>query len=100
MLEYETVLKRPDHLQAAGSTRRDIDMILDASRRRNGHRSAFLLRPELSDPTNEMILETATSGEADPIVTLNLTDLKLAAQKFGIRAARRRTAMTILELRP
>jgi hypothetical protein len=30
MLEYEAVLKRPEHLAAAGATRGDIDAILDA----------------------------------------------------------------------
>jgi predicted nucleic acid-binding protein len=30
MLEYEAVLKRPEHLSAAGATRDDIDAILDA----------------------------------------------------------------------
>src|SRR6202022_4172205 len=51
MLEYEAVLKRPEHLRAAGATRDDIDTILDALAATGVPVTPnFSWRPELSDP--------------------------------------------------
>lgn len=44
----------------------------------------FRLRPELSDPDDEFVLELAVVARCDFIVTHNLRDLR-AAQRFGIR---------------
>jgi putative PIN family toxin of toxin-antitoxin system len=98
MLEYKAVLKRPEHLRTAGATRDDIDAILDAL----GAAGVpvipnFSWRPELTDPGDEMILETAVNGQADLIITFNLTHLRHAARRFGIRAIRPQEALSILE---
>jgi len=102
MLEYEAVLKRPEHLKAAGATRDDIDAVLDALAAAGVPVIPnFSWRPELSDPGDEMVLETAVNGQADFIVTFNLTHLRHGARKFGIRATRPPEALLILEgLRP
>jgi len=100
ILEYEAVLKRPEHLHAARATRSDIDALLDAMAAVGmAIVPDFSWRPELSDPADEMVLETAISGGAELIITFNLTDLKQAAKKFGIQATRPPTAITILGLR-
>jgi predicted nucleic acid-binding protein len=44
-----------------------------------------LWRPQLSDPNDEMVLETAVNGGADCIVTFNTKDFATAAARFGIK---------------
>jgi putative PIN family toxin of toxin-antitoxin system len=99
MLAYEAVLKRPEHLAAAGATRDDIDVILDALASRGlVVIPDFSWRPMLSDPQDEMVLETAVNGQADVIVTFNLTHFRHVARRFGFRAVRPSQAMSILEI--
>ena len=44
------------------------------------------MRPQLQDPNDEFVLETAFYGRAEAIVTFNDRDFKAAASKFGILA--------------
>ncbi len=44
----------------------------------------FLWRPQLRDPNDEMVLETAVNGRADAIVTFNVRDFATAPGQFGI----------------
>jgi len=101
MLEYEAVLKRPEHLRTASATRDNIDAILDAL----GAAGVpvipnFSWRPELTDPGDEMVLEAAVNGQADLIVTFNVAHLRHAARRFGIRAIRPPEALSILRFEP
>jgi putative PIN family toxin of toxin-antitoxin system len=97
MLEYEAVLKRPQHLRTAAATPGDIDAILDALAATGMPVIPnFSWRPELSDPGDEMILETAVNGQAAFIVTFNVTHLRNAARRFGVRAIRPPEALAIL----
>jgi putative PIN family toxin of toxin-antitoxin system len=101
MLEYEAVLKRPEHLRTASATRDDIDAILGAL----GAAGVpvipnFSWRPELTDPGDEMVLEAAVNGQADLIVTFNVAHLRHAARRFGIRAIRPPEALSILRFEP
>jgi len=87
MIEYEAVLARPEHLAAAGITADDVNTILDAlAVVIEPVRLAFLWRPRLKDPADEMVLETAVNGAADRLVTFNLKHLGEAALEFGVRA--------------
>jgi predicted nucleic acid-binding protein len=38
----------------------------------------YLWRPQLRDPADEMVLETALNGRADALVTLNVDDFAVA----------------------
>lgn len=44
----------------------------------------YLWRPQLGDPADEMVLETAINGQADCMVTRNLRHFQAAARQFGI----------------
>ena len=83
MLEYESVLTRPEHLVASGATAEDVSAVLDELAL-VGERVelALRLRPMLSDPNDEMVLETAINGRADAIVTFNERDFRQVAGRF------------------
>lgn len=84
-IEYEAVLKRPEHLQAANLTVVQVDRFLDTL----AHLFVpvtphFLWRPVLKDPNDEMILEAAVNGQAQFIITFNTRHFGNAAARFGI----------------
>jgi predicted nucleic acid-binding protein len=75
ILEYEAVLTRPEHLAACGLSSIDIGRILDdLAAVARPVRLAFRWRPRLSDPDDDMVLETAINGGASAIVTFNQRD--------------------------
>ena len=85
VLEYEAVLKRPEHLEASGATTSEIDKLLHAliAKAKPVYR-AFVWRPLLRDADDDMVLETAMSGHADLLVTFNQRDFEPAASQLGI----------------
>ena len=86
VLEYEAVLTRPEHLAFSGFTAEQVVKLVKAvcSLGEPVH-LAHRLRPQLRDPDDEFVLETAYHGRADVIVTFNKRDFA-AAEKFGIEA--------------
>ncbi len=81
MLEYEAVLKRPEQLAISGRTVSMTDAFLDAlSLFIEPVHLHYLWRPQLRDPADEMVLETALNGRAEGLVTLNITDFVPASQ--------------------
>ena len=86
MLEYEAVLKRPLHLAASGLEPSEVDSILDAlSAVLEPVRFEFVWKPNLADPGDEMVLETAVNGGADCLVTFNVRLFSEGARIFGIQ---------------
>jgi putative PIN family toxin of toxin-antitoxin system len=83
MLEYEAVLTRAEHLAACGLNRAEVGCVLDdlASVARPV-RLAFRWRPMLSDPDDDMVLETAINGSASAIVTFNQRDFATVTETF------------------
>jgi putative PIN family toxin of toxin-antitoxin system len=82
-LEYEAVGKR--EAQKLGIPDSAIDDIVDMLCETSQHHAIhFRLRPELSDPDDEFVLELAFVARCDFIVTHNVRDLR-AAERFGIR---------------
>jgi len=89
IIEYEAVLTRPEHLEASGLTSRQVNEVLDALVKVSiPVPLRFLWRPQLKDPADEMVLETAVNGAADWMVTFNLRHLAEASLRFGVRVAR------------
>jgi putative PIN family toxin of toxin-antitoxin system len=85
VLEYEAILTRPEHLKVAGLTRRDAVKIVKAFCRMGQHvHLAYRLRPQLPDPDDEFVLDTAVHGKADAILTFNRQDFLAAANRFSI----------------
>lgn len=84
-LEYEATLKRKDIATAHGLSGDEIDTILDAwARNVVPVEIRFTWRPQLPDPKDEMVLETALNGRADALVTFNRADFEKAARRFSL----------------
>lgn len=89
LLEYETVLKRPETLRLSRLTTDDVDVILDQVAASMEHVEMFYLwRPMLRDADDDMVLETAVNGQAGVIVTFDIGDFGDAPRRFGIDVAR------------
>lgn len=84
-LEYEAVCGRAEHRLAAELNQAEVNVFVDAivaiSEPVPMH---FLWRPQLRDPADEMVLETAINGEADALVTFNARDFGDAPGHFGV----------------
>jgi len=75
LLEYEAVLKREQHRR--GRTLAVVDGFLDdLAARANRHAIFYLIRPFLSDPDDELVLELALASSASYIVTHNRADFR------------------------
>lgn len=87
-LEYEEVLLRAGFLLNTGHSKAGIAQFL------SGIASViepvdlhFLWRPQLRDPKDEMVLETAANGRADLLVTHNVRDFRSAEPLFEFELA-------------
>lgn len=88
LIEYEAVMTRAEHLAASRLSAADIELLLDmvAAVGEPVH-LAFLWRPILRDPTDDMVLETAVNGQADLLATFNRRDFARAAGRFQVAIA-------------
>jgi putative PIN family toxin of toxin-antitoxin system len=84
-VEYEAVCSEAEHQLAAGLNEREIEVFLDAVLAlAEPVKAHFLWRPQLRDPGDEMVLETAVNGQADALVTFNVRDFGDVPERFGI----------------
>lgn len=87
--EYEAVLTRSENLVACRLSQPEMIELLDAlAGIVTPVELSFLWRPQLRDPADEMVLETAVNGQASALVTWNMRDFLPAANKFGLRILR------------
>lgn len=85
-LEYEAVLKREETRRLHQLGNGDVDDFLDAlATVAEPVHFHYLWRPQLSDPKDEMVLETAMNGQADALVTFNIRDYKPAMTHLAPR---------------
>jgi putative PIN family toxin of toxin-antitoxin system len=88
-LEYEDVLKRPEHRLVHGLTVEEIDEFLsELAAIIEPVDVHFQWRPQTRDPNDEMVLEAAINGQADAIVTYNVADFAEAGDHFEISVLR------------
>jgi putative PIN family toxin of toxin-antitoxin system len=85
MIEYEATCSREEHLTAAGLSRAQLGVFIDAvAALVTPVETHFLWRPQLRDPGDEMVLEAAVNGGAQAIATFNHRDFGLAPARFGV----------------
>lgn len=84
-LEYEAVCMRPEHRLAAGLSRPEAVIFVDAViAMAEPVETHYRWRPQLRDPADEMVLEAAINGEADVLATFNQRDFGDVPRQFGI----------------
>jgi predicted nucleic acid-binding protein len=84
-MEYEAVCLRAEHQKAAGLSDEETDDFITAViALAEPIETHFLWRPQLRDPSDEMVLEAAVNGQADALVTFNARDFGTAPYQFGI----------------
>ncbi len=100
MLQYESVLTRPEHLTAAGISAADGEVLLNAiALVVEPIRISYLWRPVLADSGDDLVLETAVNGQADVVVTFNRRHFVPAAALFGLEILAPADAVGRLESR-
>jgi len=73
--EYQEVLYRPKSLELIALEREDVDAVLDMLLLQGKlHDISFLLRPNLSDPDDDLFVECAFASQSDFLVTSNIRD--------------------------
>lgn len=88
-LEYEAVLKRPEHVAVHRFMPPEIDdLMAEMAALAEAVDVHFRWRPQLSDPQDELVLEAAVNGRADALVTHNIRDFEAVKDRFGLRVIR------------
>ncbi len=88
-LEYEEVLKRPEQRAVHGLNGEQIERFLAALASAIEPVTVHIgWRPQLRDPSDEMVLEAAINGRADAVVTFNVRDFLPVTGQFGVSVLR------------
>lgn len=97
MVEYEASCMRAEHRLASGLSAIEVGIFLDAiAALAVPVETHYLWRPQLRDPGDEMVLEAAVNGTAEAIVTFNLRDYGVAAERLGVKLLLPRDALKLL----
>lgn len=87
-------------LDAAGISAADVEGLLDAiAVVTEPIRISYLWRPLLTDPGDDLVLETAVNGRANAVVTFNRRDFEPGAGRFGVEVLAPVDAVARLEKR-
>jgi putative PIN family toxin of toxin-antitoxin system len=97
VLEYEAVLTREEHRKVHRLSVAHLEEIINSLIKvSEAVQIRFLWRPLLSDPDDDMVLETAVNGRADLLVTFNQQDFAAAAKGFAHKTMRPSEALVRL----
>lgn len=84
VLEYEAVCRNPAQRIVSGLSVDEVEGLVNAlCAVAEPVETRFLWRPQLRDPADEMVLETAINGGADALVTFNHRDFGQVPGDFG-----------------
>jgi len=84
-VECEAVCQQAEHRLAAGLSQRQVDVFVTALiATAEPVETHYLWRPQLRDPGDEMVLETAVIGRADALVTFKMRDYGQVPNRFGM----------------
>ena len=84
-LEYEAICLLAEHRLASGLDLGHATIFTDAVvALAEPVETHFMWRPQLRDPSDELVLEAAVNGRAEAIVTFNQRDFGAAPALFGI----------------
>jgi putative PIN family toxin of toxin-antitoxin system len=84
-LEYEAVVRRPEHWIWPGFNAAEADKFLDLlAAICTPVEISFKWRGFLSDPDDEMVVEVALNGNAQALVTFNERDFAHVSAQFGL----------------
>ena len=84
-MEYEAVCLRGEHVEAAGLSRHELEAFVDVLiALATPVIVNYRWRPQLRDPSHEMVLEAAVNFGANALLTFNLRHFRNAAQRFGL----------------
>ena len=93
-MEYEAVCVRPEHQLGAGLSEQEVCVFVDAVIAiAEPVKIHYLWRPQLRNPSDEMVLETAVNGRANLLITFNVRDYGTAPARFGIEVMTPREAV-------
>ena len=96
-LEYEAVCRDPAQRIASGLSEEEVSTIVSAlCAVCEPVDTRYLWRPQLRDPADERVFETAVNGRADALVTFNRRDFGDAPAQFGIALQTPREALRSL----
>ena len=100
ILEYEAVLTREEHRKVRSLSVPEVDELINSlASVAESVQIRFLWRPLLSDPTDDMVLETGVNGRTDLLVTFNQEDFAAAAKSFAVKIVRPSEALHRLRAR-
>ncbi|MCY3840666.1 MAG: putative toxin-antitoxin system toxin component, PIN family [Gammaproteobacteria bacterium] len=91
---YEAACCAPDQRIESGLSEAEVGVVITAlCNVAEPVAPRFLWRPQLRDPADEMVLETAINGRANIIATFNRRDFGEAPLRFGIELLSPRDAL-------
>ncbi|GGF39903.1 PIN domain-containing protein [Aliidongia dinghuensis] len=104
MVEYEAVLKRPEHLNQMGLDANDVEVFLDGfAAICEAVTPHFRYRPSIRDPDDEIFVDVVLNGAAEALVTFNVKDYRssvTAEEGPGIHAIRPGDVLRRIQWRP
>lgn len=88
-LEYEAVCLRTEHIEASGlrpdEVQNFVNVVIAMAQPISVH---YRWRPQLRDPSDEMVLEAAVNAGADALVTFNIRHFAAASAAFKLKLSR------------